>query len=89
MASERTKRELNEKKKTSSSPFFGLVRAEKGRNRIYREKVQLLSRFPGDRTVGFRRGKKQSCSHSKGYAWAPVLGSFDKLRKVGVFSYLI
>ena len=26
---------------------------------------------------------------SKGYAWAPVLVSFDKLRKVGVFSYLI
>ena len=25
----------------------------------------------------------------KGYAWAPVLESFDKLRKVGVFSYLI
>ena len=27
--------------------------------------------------------------HGKGYAWAPVLGSFDKLQKVGVFSYLI
>ena len=26
--------------------------------------------------------------HGKGYAWVPVLGSFDKLRKVGVFSYL-
>ena len=25
----------------------------------------------------------------KGYAWAPVLGSFVKLRKVGVFSYLV
>ena len=25
----------------------------------------------------------------KGYAWAPVLGSFDKLWKVGVFSYLV
>ena len=25
----------------------------------------------------------------KGYAWASVLGSFNKLRKVGVFSYLI
>ena len=30
MASERTKRKLNEKKKTSSSPFFGLVRAVDG-----------------------------------------------------------
>ena len=27
--------------------------------------------------------------HCKGYAWAPVLGSFNKLWKVGVFSYLV
>ena len=27
--------------------------------------------------------------HGKGYAWVPVLGSFDKLWKVRVFSYLI
>ena len=27
--------------------------------------------------------------HDKGYAWAPVLRSFDKLQKVGVFSYLV
>ena len=27
--------------------------------------------------------------HGKGYAWAPVLGSFDNLRKVGVFSYSV
>ena len=26
---------------------------------------------------------------SKGYAWAPILESFEKFRKVGVFSYLI
>ena len=26
--------------------------------------------------------------HGKGYAWVPVLWSFDKLQKVGVFSYL-
>ena len=25
----------------------------------------------------------------KGYTWAPVLWSFDKLREIGVFSYLI
>ena len=25
----------------------------------------------------------------EGYAWAPVLGSFDKLLEVGVFSYLV
>ena len=27
--------------------------------------------------------------HCKSYAWVPVLWSFDKLREVGVFSYLI
>ena len=27
--------------------------------------------------------------HGKGYVWAPVLGIFAKLWKVGVFSYLI
>ena len=26
--------------------------------------------------------------HSEAYAWAPVLGIFDKLREVGVLSYL-
>ena len=26
--------------------------------------------------------------HGKGYAWVPVLWSFDKLWEVGVFSYL-
>ena len=26
---------------------------------------------------------------SEGFAWAPVSGSFDKLREVGVLSYLI
>ena len=25
----------------------------------------------------------------EGYAWTPVLGSFDKLREVGVLSYLL
>ena len=27
--------------------------------------------------------------HGKSSAWTPVLWSFDKLRKVGVFSYLV
>ena len=26
--------------------------------------------------------------HDKGYAWAPISGVFDKLREVGVLSYL-
>ena len=27
--------------------------------------------------------------HNEDYAWAPVLGVFDKLREVGVLSYLV
>ena len=27
--------------------------------------------------------------HGKSYAWIPVLWSFEKLREVGVFSYLV
>ena len=27
--------------------------------------------------------------HCKSYTWVPVLWSFDKLREVGVFSYLV
>ena len=27
--------------------------------------------------------------HCKGYAWVPILWSFDKIREVEVFSYLV
>ena len=36
---------------------------------------------------GEARGKVDP--HCKGYAWVPGLWSFDKLREVGVFSYLV
>ena len=62
-----------------------------------KEKIQILDRecptslldFPaiGPSVSGEARSKV--APHDKSYAWAPVLGSFDKLRKVGVFSYLI
>ena len=48
----------------------------------------FFSRFMVDRTVGFLRAKKQSGLHIEDYTWAPVLGVFDKLREVGVLSYL-
>ena len=31
-----------------------------------REREHLLSRIPADRTVGFRRSKKESCSTRRG-----------------------
>ena len=36
---------------------------------------------------GETRGKVDP--HYKSYAWVPVLWSFDKLREIGVFSYLV
>ena len=52
------------------------------------EREYLLSRIPVDRTVGFLRIKKQSVLCREGNVWTPVLRSFDKLREVGVLSYL-
>ena len=55
---------------------------------IFLEREHLLSRFTGDRTVGFLRTKKQSGLCREGNAWTSVLRSFDKLHEVGVLSYL-
>ena len=45
----------------------------------------------GFRTIGpsdFFGPRRKVVLHNVGIAWVPVLGSFDKLRKVGVLSYL-
>ena len=52
------------------------------------EREHLLSKIPVNPTVGFLRTKKKSGLHIEDYTWAPVLGVFDKLREVGVLSYL-
>ena len=44
--------------------------------------VEFRGLTGSQRTPGF------GGSHGEDYAWAPVLGSFDKLREVGVLSYL-
>ena len=41
-----------------------------------REKLYLLSRIPGDGTVGFWRGKKQSCSPRQGLRVGTSFGEF-------------
>ena len=43
----------------------------------------------GDPTVGILRSKKETVLRGEAYAWAPILGSFDKLREVGVLSCLV
>ena len=53
-----------------------------------REREWLLSKIPGNRTVGFHRIKKESCSTRRGLRAGTGLRSFDKLCEVGVLSYL-
>ena len=50
--------------------------------------MPLLSKIPGDPTVGSFRVEKENCSYIVDYTWAPVSGVFDKLHDVGVSSYL-
>ena len=48
----------------------------------------LLSKIPGNRTVGFRRSKKGSCSTRRGKRVGSGFVSFDKLQEVGFSPYL-
>ena len=50
--------------------------------------MPLLSRFTANSTVGFLRAGRKAILRGEGNAWAPILRSFDKLREVGVSSYL-
>ena len=48
----------------------------------------LLSKIPGNRTVGFRRSKKGKRSTRSRLRVDPGFVSFDKLQEVGFFPYL-
>ena len=41
------------------------------------------------RSSDFFGARRKVALRSKAYVWAPVLRSFDKLREVGVLSYLV
>ena len=64
-----------------------IEREEERRNSSERSSHFSLD-FPaiGSTASDETRGKVDP--HCKSYAWVPVLWSFDKLREVGVFSYL-
>ena len=69
---------------------MGEGRADFEKERVFRERKSNFSLdfpvFGLSDLIGLR---SKVALHCKGYAWALVLGSFDKLRKLGVFSYLI
>ena len=50
--------------------------------------MQLLSRIPGVRTSDRFGPRSKAVLRIEYYTWAPVSGVFDKLREVGVLSYL-
>ena len=63
---------------------------EKEKNTEFRERVSNFSLdFPVIGPLVSGKTRSEVAPHDKSYAWAPVLGSFDKLRDIGVFSYLI
>ena len=65
-------------------------RKERERERIFRERDSNFSQnfsVIGPLNSGETRSKVGP--HCKSYTWVPVLWSFDKLREVGVFSYLV
>ena len=54
-----------------------------------RERSSTFSlEFPVIGPLVFGEARSKVAPHGKGYTWVPVLRSFDKLRKVRVFSYL-
>ena len=69
---------------------MGEGRADFEKERVFRERKSNFSLdfpvFGLSILVGPRR---KVVLRGKGYVWASVLWSFDKLREVGVFSYLI
>ena len=58
--------------------------------RYSRERSSTFSLdFPAIGPVNSGEARSKVGLRCKGYRWVLVLGSFDKLRKVGVFSYLV
>ena len=62
-------------------------RKEKKEEENRSEKLHLLSRIYGDRTVGFSRSKRQSSSTFESFTWVQESGVFAKLREVRFLSY--
>ena len=90
---------FNEEKDKNLHSGFLLQKTKNGQKRaVGKEKVRVLNfrerkcSFSQD----FREFGPSDCfgprskvaSHDEGYAWAPVLEVFDKLREVGVLSFL-
>ena len=68
----------------------GIANREKKEEKVFKERVSNFSldfHAIGLAVSGETRSKVDP--QCKSYAWVPVLWSFNKLREVGVFSYLV
>ena len=75
---QKAKRKRGKKKKEMQKVLFLFLERERY--------VSLKSRAIGpSKSFGARR---KVILRSEAYAWAPVLRSFDKIREIGVLSYL-
>ena len=77
-----------------SQPVWGEEEREKEREREKgrdsRERSSTFSLdFPAIGLANSGRTRNKVGLRCKGYAWVPVLWSFDKLQEVGVFSYSV
>ena len=58
--------------------------------RVFSERVCNFSlRSPSIEPSDFFGPRRKVALRGKGFVWASIWGSFDKLREVGVFSYLL
>ena len=87
---------MKETKKELSSPFLaGTCSRREGREyikkwRVFRERACNFSLgFPAFGLSDFFGPRSKVVLRSEGFAWASVSGSFDKLREVGIFFYLV
>ena len=66
------------------------TRKRERKERDFRERSSTFSLgSPAIRPSISGEVRSKVAPHGKGYAWVPVLGSFDKLRKVRVFLLLV
>ena len=66
------------------------MKQEREKRGIFREISSTFSlEFPAIGASNLGEPRDKVASHGKGYTWTPILWSFEKLREVGVFSYLV
>ena len=85
----RTNRGINEKKKKTSLLHLAWYVQWRGETNSRERKSNLSLDFSAIGPSVSNEARSKVALRGKGYAWAPVLGSFDKIREVGFFSYLV